>query len=151
MGCQRGQLLAGLLEFTFGIRRGDDAGTGTQPRSSVPFVNRAQSQRRVKPAVGRKHHYRTGIQLARALIETQDGVYAGRLGDARCGDGGKQRFTLSKFSLTYKQAGNSGRQCPHLATQALLVMQRFRTVHAPAPQWIKSHAQPTTGSGEAAL
>ena len=30
-------------------------------------------------------------------------------------------------------------------------MQRFRTVHAPAPQWIKSHAQPTTGSCEAAL
>src|ERR1700742_4548065 len=30
-------------------------------------------------------------------------------------------------------------------------MERFRTVHAPAPQWIPSHAQPTTGSGEAAL
>jgi DNA-binding transcriptional MerR regulator len=35
---QRGQLLAGLLEFAIGIRGADDAGSGPKPGSPVAFV-----------------------------------------------------------------------------------------------------------------
>jgi hypothetical protein len=48
---QRGQLLAGLFEFTFRFRRFDDAGAGPQPGLPVAFVGRSQRQRGIEPAV----------------------------------------------------------------------------------------------------